>query len=257
MYIAGKANSPACAYDSEDFLTEERIATDGVPLEPHHAAAYRSKAASALYISKRTRPDILLAVNQLCRHAHNPTVGDNRALVRLLRYLSATRHKHLRLLSGGTLRVEAHIDAAFASDKKDRKSITGAVVFVGGAMVWAKSGKQSIVTKSSFEAELVALSDMSSMVLWISMFLRDMGFTLEVPMVYQDNQSTMRIAKQGLSNNPNTKHIDIRYMWIKNVLEENQLSLGYKPSEEMLADGMTKPLIGEKFYEFVKGLNII
>ena len=103
--------------------------------------------------------------------------------------------------------MEAHIDASFATDRKDRKSITGAVIFVGGAVVWAKSGKQSIVTKSSFEAELVALSDMASMVLWVGLFLRSLGFELETPTKFQDNQSTMRVANHGLSNNSNTKTV--------------------------------------------------
>ena len=67
----------------------------------------------------------------------------------------------------------------------------------------------------------------------------------------------MRVANHGLSNNSNTKHIDIRHLWIKEVLNNKQLRLVYKKTDEMLADGMTKPLIGEKFYAFVKGLNLI
>jgi len=255
--IGGTSNSPACTNESDEFRTEERRNADAVLLSMEHAAVYRSRAASALYLAKRTRPDIMVAVNLLCRAAHNPTVGDNTALRRLLRYLSNTRTKHMLLPAGGELQVNAHIDASFAADRLDRKSITGAVVFVAGAVVWAKSGKQSIVTKSSFEAELVALSDMASMVLWIGLFLRDLGFDIDAPTIFQDNQSTMRVASHGLSNNTNTKHIDIRHLWIKEVLANNGLKLVYKKTEEMLADGMTKPLIGEKFYAFVKGLNLI
>ena len=255
--IGGTSNSPAGTNESEEFLTDERRERDAVPLDAEQAAVFRSRAASALYIAKRTRPDIMVAVNLLCRAAHTPTVGDNTALRRLLRYLSNSRNKHLLLPVGRSLEVEAHIDASFATDRKDRKSITGAVIFVGGAVVWAKSGKQSIVTKSSFEAELVALSDMASMVLWVGLFLRSLGFELETPTIFQDNQSTMRVANHGLSNNSNTKHIDIRHLWIKEVLNNKQLRLVYKKTDEMLADGMTKPLIGEKFYAFVKGLNLI
>jgi hypothetical protein len=255
--VGGTANSPACTNESVETLTAERKARDAVPLDVEHAAVFRSKAASALYLAKRTRPDIMVAVNQLCRSAHSPTVGDNTALRRLLRYLSKTRHKHLLLPAGKGLQVEAHIDASFAPDQRDRKSITGAVVFVGGAVVWAKSGKQTIVTKSSFEAELIALSDMASMVLWINLFLRSLGFKADVPTIFQDNTSTMSVATNGLTNNSKTKHIDIRHLWIREVLEDKQLKLVYKPTDEMLADGMTKPLIGEKFYAFVKGLNLL
>jgi hypothetical protein len=154
------------------------------------------------------------------------------------------------------LLVEAFIDASFAT-AKDRKSITGAVIMVGGAVIWCKSGKQSIVTKSSFEAELVALSDMSSMVLWVSMFMKDLGFILETPIVYQDNQSTIKVAEAGPSTNPLTKHIDIRYMWLKEIIKAGSLRLQYTSTDDMVADGFTKPLVGEKFYKFVESLNLV
>jgi hypothetical protein len=176
-------------------------------------------------------------------------------LQRLLRYVSKTR-SHVLMLSAESLNIEAYIDASFATNA-DRKSTTGAVVMVGGAIVWAKSGKQGIITKSSFEAELVALSDMSSMVLWISLFMRDLGFKSDIPIVYQDNQSTMKVAEHGLTNNPNTRHIDIRYLWIKEVLQQGKLMLKYKRTTEMIADGMTKPLVGEQFYSFVRSLNLV
>ena len=183
-------------------------------------------------------------------------MGDGLALRRLLRYVSKTRRAEL-LLPAKSLQVEAHIDASFASDRTDRKSTTGAIVMVGGAIVWAKSGKQSIVTKSSFEAELVALSDMASMVLWVSMFMKDLGFDCGVPIIYQDNMSTMKVAEKGLTNNPNTKHIDIRHLWITEVIKNKAIKLQYKKTDEMIADGMTKPLVGEKFYRFVRDLNIV
>jgi hypothetical protein len=154
-----------------------------------------------------------------------------------------------------SLQIEAWIDASFAT-AKDRKSVTGAVIMIGGAVIWCKSGKQSIVTKSSFEAELVALSDMASMVLWVGLFMRDLGFAMDTPIIYQDNQSTMKVAETGPSTNPLTKHIDIRYMWLKEVIKEGSIRLQYASTEEMIADGLTKPLVGEKFYRFVESLNL-
>ena len=69
---------------------------------------------------------------------------------------------------------------------------------------------------------------MASMVLWINLFMRDLGLRTDVPIVYQDNQSTMKVAERGMSNNPVTKHIDIRYLWIKEVLQQGKLLLKYK-----------------------------
>ena len=253
--VHGTANAPAATLEAEEQLSEtDRKALD-VPLSLEDAGKYRSVTALALYLSKRTRPDLLLAVNKLCRHAQNPTVRDQKALQRLLRYVSKTRN-YVLMLSAKSLDVEAYIDASFATDA-DRKSTTGVVIMVGGAIVWAKSGKQGIVTKSSFEAELVALSDMASMVLWINLFMRDLGLRTDVPIVYQDNQSTMKVAERGMSNNPVTKHIDIRYLWIKEVLQQGKLLLKYKRTDEMIADGLTKPLLGESFYKFVASLNLV
>ena len=254
--VTGSQNSPAATVESEELISKEQWVELEKEMGSVEAAEFRSLTAVALYLSKRTRPDLLLAVNRLCRHAQNPRVCDGLALKRMLRYISKTRRAEL-LLPARSLQIEAHIDASFASDRTDRKSTTGAVVMVGGAIVWAKSGKQSIVTKSSFEAELVALSDMASMVLWVNMFMRDLGFDCGVPIIYQDNMSTMKVAEKGLTNKPNTKHIDIRLLWITEVIKNGAVVLKYKKTDEMIADGMTKPLIGEKFYKFVKDLNIV
>ena len=95
------------------------------------------------------------------------------------------------------------------------------------------------------------------MVLWISLFMADLGLSADIPIVYQDNQSTMQVAEKGLTNNPSTKHIDIRHLWIKEVLEHRRLKLKYKKTDEMIADGLTKPLVGESFYKFVDSLNLV
>jgi hypothetical protein len=64
------------------------------------------------------------------------------------------------------------------------------------------------------------------------------------------------MAEKGILNKAKTKHIDIRYLWIKQALDEKKLALVYLPTDKMVADGMTKPLVGEKFYQFVKSLNM-
>ena len=68
--------------------------------------------------------------------------------------------------------------------------------------------------------------------------------------------STIKVATSGLTSNTVTKHIDIRRLWITEVVQQGMLVLKYKKSDEMLADGLTKPLVGRKFYKFVADLNI-
>ena len=159
------------------------------------------------------------------------------------------------MLRSGPCKLQAYIDASFAKER-DRKSTTGAVIFLGGAVLWATSAKQGVVSKSSTEAELIALSDILSMVLWISLFLQELGFGGEIPVVHQDNQSGIRIATKGFSNNINMRHVDIRKMWIKQFIDEKKIALSYTKTEDMVADGMTKPLTGANFVRFVRSLGM-
>jgi hypothetical protein len=253
--VKGTANSPRETIESLESLSSEEKERRAGSMSKQNSEGFRSLTALALYLSERTRPDILHAVNKLCRNAQNPSIGDGVALNRLQRYLSHTRNAVMKL-PATSLKVEAHIDASFATDAVDRKSTTGAVIMLSGAVIWAKSGKQSIVTKPSFEAELVALSDMASMVLWVSLFLQDLGYAIDTPIIYQDNQSAIKVAEKGILNNAKTKHIAMRYLWIKQALDQKKLALVYLPTDKMVADGMTKPLIGEFFYQFVKALNM-
>ena len=128
---------------------------------------------------------------------------------------------------------------------------------IGGSLIWAAAIRQSITTKSSFESELVALSDMVSMVLWVLFMMADLGYASGVPIVYQDNQSTIKVAHKGLTSNVKTKHIDVRYLWIEEIIEKKKIEIIYKKTNEMIADGATKPLTGLKFQQYVKDLNVV
>ena len=248
--VKGTATSPM---ESRDASWRPQ-GPDAEPLQSNDAAQFRSIVATCLYLSKRTRPDILFAVNQLCRHAHNPSIQDAKDLLRLRRYLAKTKGKSLHMKCV-EIRIRAYIDASFAMNL-DRKSTTGALILLGEALLWAKSTKQTIVTKSSTEAELVALSDMLSMVLWMSLFLSELGYQTEAPIVFQDNMSTIHVANHGLTSNVTTKHIDIRRLWISQYLQDKQVIVSFVKTGEMVADGLTKPLTGIEFAKFMRDMNI-
>ena len=110
-----------------------------------------------------------------------------------------------------------------------------------------KSVKQRIVTKSSTEAELVALSDATSLAMFQALFMESLGFKLDPVVMHQDNMSTISLAKNGCSNSDRTKHIKIRYFFIKQFLDSGEFEIEHCPTDIMLADLLTKPLQGEKF----------
>ena len=135
-------------------------------------------------------------------------------LERVLKYVCATRDRGLVFEAGskGTV-VSVLIDVAYGVHL-DGKSHTGSCVVVGmrGA-VQCKSAKQQIVTESSTEAELVALSDSTNQALYLRNFIIGQGHTPGPVMVYQDNMSCMSLIGRERSAGERTRHISIKYFW--------------------------------------------
>jgi hypothetical protein len=112
----------------------------------------------------------------------------------------------------------------------------------------SKSSKQKLNTKSSTEAELVGASGYLPYPIWAKKFLAAQGYALKENVFYQDNQSTIRFEKNGRKScGPNSRHIDIRYFFIKDRLGLEDIDLQHCPTEQMLADFFTKPLQGSLF----------
>ena len=104
------------------------------------------------------------------------------------------------------------------------------------------------MTKSSTEAELVALSDSTNVALHTLWFLRSQGYTIPHAILYQDNKSCMALIDKGRSTSDLTKHIQIRYFWVTQTVREGAAVIEYCPTEEMFSNLLTKPLQGKQFY---------
>lgn len=121
------------------------------------------------WIAETVRPDIKSSTAMLQRFAHNPSPAQWTAAKRVLRYLAGTIEWGLVFgLNPGAPIIEVFSDSDWAGDPDTRKSVTGGAVFVMGSLVIAVSKKQSSITKSSAEAEFVAVSTMSSNIAWVS-----------------------------------------------------------------------------------------
>ena len=118
--------------------------------------------------------------------------------------------------------VKAYIDAAYGVHA-DLKSHTGSCVVIGeiGA-VHCRSSKQQIVCKSSTEAELVVLSDCANQALYLRKFLIEQGHPVGPLTVYQDNMSCMELVERGRSGAERTRHINIRYYWLKERVDKSE-----------------------------------
>ena len=139
--------------------------------------------------------------------------------------------------------VNWYIDAAFAVHN-DMKSHTGAVMTFGRGSACSQSSKQKLNTNSSMEAELVGVDYVVSHVVWTRYFLKVQGYGVNDNIIYQDNQSAMKVEKNGRkSSSKRTRHINIRYYFVT----DDESSIEYCPTLEMIGDYFTKPLQGSQF----------
>jgi hypothetical protein len=219
-------------------------------LSQHDSETFHSVVAKLLYVSKRSRLDIQLPIAYLCTRVSCSTANDWSKLKRVLQYLQGTLDEFLTLGADDIGMMKTWVDASYAVHE-DMKSHTGGVVSFGLGAVMSKSSKQKLNTKSSTEAELVGASDYLPYPIWAKKFLSAQGYELKENVFYQDNQSTIRFEKNGRrSCGPNSRHIDIRYFFIKDRLGLEDIDVQHCPTEQMLADFFTKPLQGSLFRKF-------
>ncbi len=220
------------------------------PLTTKDRETFHSVVAKLLYVSKRGRLDVQLPIAFLCSRVAISTENDWLKLKRVLQYLNGTLDEFLTLGADDLSEMKTWVDASYAVHK-DMKSHTGGVVSFGRGAVMSKSSKQKLNTKSSTEAELVGASDYLPYPIWAKNFLAAQGYELKENVFYQDNQSTIRFEKNGRKScGPNSRHIDIRYFFIKDRLELGDIDVQYCPTAQMLADFFTKPLQGNLFRMF-------
>ena len=200
-----------------------------------------------LYLSQRGRPDIRTAISFLCSRLHCPDEDDFKKLTRMIRYLRHTLYMCLVLGRDDSDSVRWWIDASYAVHPNMRGH-TGATMSMGNGSIYSGSWKQKMVTRRSTESEVVGVHDVLPQILWTKKFLEDQGMSIKETVLYQDNMSSMLLERNGRqSSTKRTKHMDIRYFYVSDHVQNKTISLQHCPTEEMLADYFTKPLQGALF----------
>ena len=129
------------------------------------------------------------------------------------------------------------------------------VTSVGTTAAILKSSKQKIGTKNSTEAELVALSDLYLVGLWLHAFLESLGATLKTPIIYQDNKSTIALVQSLLNKRLRSRHLNARRrVMYDEIMGNRSVDIAYLQTSEMIADVLSKPLCGEKFFKFAASI---
>jgi hypothetical protein len=219
-------------------------------LPKHQQEVFHSVVAKLLYVSIRARMDLLLATSFLASRVSKSTQQDLDKLQRLLEYVYGSIDDTLVLGSDDLGRFRVWVDASYAVHP-DFRSHTGGCISFGTGTIACKSTKQKLNTKSSTEAEIVGASDYLPNAIWTKMFMEAQGYTIGSTILEQDNQSAIKLSTNGrASAGPKSRHIDIRYFWLKDRIQSGDISIRHCPTHEMLEDFFTKPLQGYLFHRF-------
>ena len=208
-------------------------------------APYREACGHLLWPAMIARPDVLFAVVHLAQFVANPSESHWKALKRVMKYLHTTKDYCLTL-GGTTTAMRGYTDSDWAS-QLHRHSISGYAYFLGEGCVTWSSKKQPIIALSTAEAEYVAGTHSAKEAKWIRSFMCEIDPTYAGAMPLAcDNQSAIAMTKDARYH-ARTKHIDIRYHYIREEVESEHLTINYVPSEENVADIFTKALPRTQF----------
>lgn len=216
---------------------------------------YKQIVGSLMYLTT-TRPDLIYSVSLISRFMAKPTELHLQAAKRILRYLKGTTSFGIMYKRGGSRKLIAYADSDYAGDLEDRKSTSGHVFLLGsGAVSWL-SKKQPIVALSTTEAEFVAAASCATQAIWLSRVLEQLGQPQKGSITIMcDNSSTIKLSKNPVLHG-RSKHIHVRYHFLRELANEGIIELVYCGTHEQLADLMTKPLKMDTFCRLREELGV-
>ncbi len=214
--------------------------------EERNKIPYQQAVGSLLYLAQCTRPDIVYAVNDVSRFNSNYKTAHWKAVKRIFRYLKGTMDTKLKFEKDQNFEIRGYSDADWASDVDKRRSCTGYLFKLSnGAITWS-SKRQQTVALSSTEAEYMAMSSATQEALWLKQLAEELDKNLRKPIkLFSDNQSAIKLSESE-AYRPRSKHIDIRFHFIRDVLQKGKVSIHFVRSEENIADPLTKSVSKEK-----------
>ncbi len=211
-----------------------------------------------MYAMTCTRPDVSFALSMVSRYQSNPGEAHWAAVKNILKYLRRT--KEMLLILGGEkeLRVTCYTDASFQTDRDDARSQSGWVFLLNGGAVSWKSSKQDTVADSTCESEYLAASEASKEAIWLRELISDLGVvpSISEPIeIFCDNTGAVALTKEP-KDHGKSKHIDRKYHFVRNKVEEGHVLVSRVSSEENLADPFTKALPRPKHEMHTEGIGV-
>ncbi|KAJ1580997.1 hypothetical protein NDA15_002190 [Ustilago hordei] len=210
-----------------------------------------------LWVANSTWPDLSLTMGVLARYMHEPSQEHYQAAQRVLRYLESTRQVGLVYRASESQEpLVAHSNANWASDATiQRRSTSGSVALVYGNPVAWKSVTQKCVSLSAVEAEFIAATEATREVLFLKQLLRSIGIATGTPTVYSDNTGCIQVSKDP-AQHWKLKHIDTKYHFVCNNVQEGRVQIKYVDTTRNLADILTKPIGRQAMQQARSGLHL-
>ena len=229
------ATSLKLPMDTHMSLTPDK----GEPLDDPQP--YQRLLGKLIYLTI-TRPDLSFPVHHLAQFMQKPTNVHMQAAKRILRYLIGNPEQGILLASSSAAELTAYCDSDWASCPTTRKSTSGYCVLLGNSPVSWKTKKQSVVARSTAEAEYRAMALACCEVTWLSSLLKDMGLTnLPPTIIKSDNQAALAIAANPVLHE-RTKHVEIDCHFIRDKITEGAVQAVHVPFHAQVADILTKQL---------------
>src|SRR3982074_2975390 len=218
-------------------------------IDPELRRRYQTVIGSLLYLMLGTRPDIAFAVTKLAQFAARPSEEHLQKALYICCYLRGTSSYRLTYDGSSGQGLIACTDSDWASDPQGRQSQTGYFLKLAGRAISWKSSAQKTVALSSTEAEYMALSDCSRQVVWIHTLMGELSYYLKPVPICGDNQGSIFIASNPVTEQ-RSKHIDIRFHFVRQVVEKKLTEIFFIDGDKNPADLLTKNLGSVKFLQF-------
>ena len=214
---------------------------------------YREIVGSLIYVMTGTRPDLCYIVTKLSQHMAKPLNSHLVMAKHVLRYLKGSIDQGLKFQkSSNALQLSGYCDSDWGASE-DRRSISGYgfQLSEAGPLISWKSQKQKSVALSTCEAEYMALATATQEARFLRQLFADMtAKDKDRVILHVDNQSAIALAKNPV-HHQRSKHIDIKYHFVRSELQNNVIQLEYIPSECNVADVFTKPVSRVRLDRFV------
>ena len=218
---------------------------------------YANAVGALMYAMVCTRPDISHAVSMVSRYMHDPGKDHWQAVKWILRYIHGTVNLGLKFERDNRLgqNLEGYVDSDYAGDLDKRWSTTGYLFTLAKGPVSWRSTLQSTVALSTTEAEYMAVTEAFKEAIWLHGLIEDLGIVQKHVEVFCDSQSAICLAKNQV-HHARTKHIDVRFHFIREIVNEGDILLQKIGTADNPADMLTKVVSGIKFQHCLDLVNI-